>query len=124
LGYPVKKLLTDVLDVILIDVTESPVERPEHSQRKWYSGKKKRHAIKTQIIIGAKTHMVIAIFVAHGKTHDFKMFKNSVGVRVVAHIKIIADSGYQGIIVTELEIIQKAHRLTKKKTEGFCAAVV
>lgn len=29
--------------------------------------------------------------------HDFKIWKKSIGVKVVKHIKIQADSGYQGI---------------------------
>ncbi len=41
--------------------------------------------------------MIIAIFVANGSTHDFKMWKKSIGAKVVKHIKIQADSGYQGI---------------------------
>ena len=81
----------------MVDVTESPVERPKHRQKRWYSGKKKRHTIKTQIVICAKTKRVIAVCTACGKTHDFKMWKKSIGVKVVKHIKIQADSGYQGI---------------------------
>lgn len=90
-------LTGEKLQVILVDVTESPVERPKYGQKRWYSGKKKRHTIKTQIVICAKTKMVIAIFVDCGSTHDFKMWKKSIGVKVVKHIKIQADSGYQGI---------------------------
>jgi hypothetical protein len=80
-----------------VDVTESPVERPRRRQKRWYSGKKKRHTIKTQIVLCANTKMIIAIFVASGSTHDFNMWKKSIGVKVVKHIKIQADSGYQGI---------------------------
>lgn len=32
-----------------------------------------------------------------GRTHDFEMWKKSIGVKVVKHIKIQGDSGYQGI---------------------------
>jgi hypothetical protein len=39
----------DSIEVILVDVTECPIERPK-KQRKWYSGKKKRHTIKTQVV--------------------------------------------------------------------------
>jgi hypothetical protein len=93
-----KKLLTcDNLDVIIVDVTESPIERPKRKQRKYYSGKKKRHTLKTQIVIDAKTHIIIAIFVDCGSRHDFNMWKKSVGFKVVKRIKIQADSGYQGI---------------------------
>jgi hypothetical protein len=93
-----KTLLTDKkLEVIVVDVTESPVERPNRKQRRYYSGKKKHHTIKTQIIIDSKTHKVIAVFVDNGSSHDFNMWKKSIGVKVVKHIKIQADSGYQGI---------------------------
>ena len=99
MDYPEKKLLMkdDQLEIILVDVTESPVERPKRDQKRWYSGKKKRHTIKTQIVICAITKVIIAIFVDCGSTHDFKMWKKSIGARVINHIKIQADSGYQGI---------------------------
>jgi len=93
-----KKLLTgECLEVIIVDVTESPVERPKHRQKRWYSGKKKRHTIKTQIVICAHTKQVIAVFADCGRAHDFKIWKKSIGVKVVKHIKIQGDSGYQGI---------------------------
>jgi IS5 family transposase len=81
----------------VVDVTESAVERPKRRQKRWYSGKKKRHTIKTQIVICAKTKLIIAVFVACGSMHDFKIWKKSIGVKVVKHIKIQADCGYQGI---------------------------
>ena len=87
----------ETLEVIVVDVTESPVERPKHRQKRWYSGKKKRHTIKTQIVICAKTKRVIAIFVSHGRKHDFKMWKEPIGVKVLKHIKIQGGSGYQSI---------------------------
>ena len=34
-----------VFDVVLIDATETPIERPK-KQRRYYSGKKKRHTLK------------------------------------------------------------------------------
>ena len=114
-----KKLLTgEGLEVIVVDVTESPVERPKHGQRRWYSGKKKHHTIKTQIIICAKTLLVIAVFVDCGRTHDFKMWKKSIGVKVVKHIKVQGDSGYQGIVKLHINSEtpkkkSKKHPLTK-----------
>ena len=48
-------------------------------------------------MICARTKQVIAVFVDCGRTHDFKMWKKSIGVKVVKHIKIQGDSGYQGI---------------------------
>jgi hypothetical protein len=47
---PCKKALVknDVqYEAVLVDPTETPCERPK-KQRKWYSGKKKQHTMKTQ----------------------------------------------------------------------------
>jgi hypothetical protein len=98
-GLPGKKklIMDESLEVIVVDVTESPVERPKKRQKRWYSGKKKRHTIKIQIVICAKSKQVIAIFISRGRNHDFKMWKESVGAKVLKHIKIQGDSGYQGI---------------------------
>jgi len=93
-------------------VTESEVERPKHGQKPWYSGKQKCHTIKTQIVICAKTKIVIAIFVDCGSTHDFAIWKKSIGVKVVKHIKIQADSGYQGI-----KKLHENSETPKKKTK-------
>ena len=39
------------IKTIIVDATETPIERPEKQQQKHYSGKKKHHTIKTQLII-------------------------------------------------------------------------
>ena len=48
----------DSIDVILVDSFETPIARPSLPtvQRQLYSGKKKRHTIKTQIITPIKPH--------------------------------------------------------------------
>ncbi|MDR0562375.1 MAG: transposase family protein [Spirochaetaceae bacterium] len=45
------------IDYIMADVTESPITPPKN-QKEWYSGKKKRHTIKTQVIIGRKSKKI------------------------------------------------------------------
>jgi len=75
-----KKVLLNAqnpLEVILVDVMECEIERPTKNQKKYYSGKKKRHTIKVQIIIDKATGKVIAIFTGAGRIHDFQLFKNS-----------------------------------------------
>ena len=61
---------------------------------KYYSGKKKRHTIKTQIVAEKHTRKIICLHNSIGKQHDFKLFKNS---RVFIHptIKAQTDTGYQ-----------------------------
>ena len=112
--------------MILVDVMESRVQRPKRNrqrnkkpiknrkngQKRWYSRKKKHHAIKSQIVICAKTKIIIAVFVDCGRSHDFAMWKKSIGVKVVKHIKIQADKGYQGIAK-----LHKNSETPKKKTK-------
>ena len=40
---------------LVIDVTESEIERPKKNQKDYYSGKKKKHTFKTQVLANAWT---------------------------------------------------------------------
>ncbi|MDR0609676.1 MAG: hypothetical protein LBG58_06165 [Planctomycetaceae bacterium] len=57
---------------VAIDATEHPVECPPKNQENWYSGKKKQHTIKTQLIIFLVTLTIIGLAQAEGKVHDFQ----------------------------------------------------
>lgn len=97
LRLPGKKVLLDEgIDAILIDVTEQPVERPVKKQRQWYSGKKKRHTLKAQLIVCATSLQILMIVCDKGRTHDFKVLKKT-RLKILNKIKKYGDSGYQGI---------------------------
>ncbi len=99
-------------DLVVMDVMESPIERPSKGQKKFYSGKQGEHTLKTQVIICQKTTAIICLGHGKGRIHDFKLFKTS-GVKFGELLKIIADKGYQGI--------NKIHQLSKtpiKKPRG------
>jgi hypothetical protein len=83
-------------DVVVMDVTETPVERPKRKQEEFYSGKKERHTLKSQLIINQETGEIICTFFGKGRCHDFSLFKAS-GIHLHAEIQGIHDSGYQGI---------------------------
>ena len=98
-SLPGKKKLLDTSfdeDLILMDVMESPIERPTKHQKKFYSGKQREHTFKTQVVFGQKSNKIMCLAHSKGKVHDFKLFKNS---RTKFHqfLKVIADKGYQGI---------------------------
>ena len=98
-ALPGKKKLLDYSldeDLILMDVMESPIERPTQHQKSFYSGKHKQHTLKNQVVIGQKSNRIICLAHAKGKTHDFKLLKNS-KTRFHQLLKVIADKGYQGI---------------------------
>ncbi len=69
----------DTLDLILVDSFETPIGRSSlpDVQRKFYSGKKKRHTTKTQIITN-KQGEVLAIEPGHpGPKSDKKLYEQS-----------------------------------------------
>lgn len=60
------------IEAVLVDVTECEIERPK-KRKSYYSGKKKRHTLKIQLIVDAKTLNVIRFDVARGHVHDFRV---------------------------------------------------
>ena len=84
------------LSAVLLDVTEQPIERPTHRQRAHYSGKKKRHTIKAQLIVSLFSLQILTVACGLGRSHDFTLFKQT-RTYLAPHIEVYADSGYQGI---------------------------
>jgi hypothetical protein len=83
-------------EVVVIDVTETPVERPKIKQQEFYSGNKKLHTLKSQLIINQETGEIICIFLGKGRCHNFSLFKAS-GIHFHPETQGLKDSGYQGI---------------------------
>lgn len=84
---------------IIGDVEEQPIERPTVNQENSYSGKKKRHTTKNQIIINETGDRILNRYNATGRTHDYQMIKDSGILPVLQSMGISGefDSGYQGI---------------------------
>lgn len=60
-----------------IDVTEIRIERPKYNQKGKYSGKKKYHTMKIQIIRGVETGFIYEIEIGPGAEHDFHLWKRT-----------------------------------------------
>jgi hypothetical protein len=54
----------------ILDATEQPINRPKYDQEEYYSGKKKRHTIKRQIIITPGKKLISIGRAQIGKAHD------------------------------------------------------
>lgn len=48
------------------------------------------------MVVEKKSGTIICTTVGQGRRHDFKLYKNS-KVRIATNVKILADSGYQGL---------------------------
>ncbi len=81
---------------VVMDVTETPIQRPKHRQKHFYSGKKRQHTLKCKIVLDAATHEIICTHFGKGRRHDFALFKAS-GIQFHPETVSLQDSGYQGI---------------------------
>lgn len=102
---------------IIGDVTEQAIERPTLNQEESYSGKKKRHTTKNQIIIDEESKKILNYFNQKGTIHDFQIIKNSNIIGTLNDLSIEGkfDSGYQGIqkIMDKVNIPYKNTKLHK-----------
>ena len=89
-----RSLTQDEVIKVLADVTEQPTQRPKKKQKKYYSGKKKRHTLKAEIVMQENGKILLVSKTATGRTHDFRIRKE--GKSPPGKSKKYADSGYQG----------------------------
>jgi len=81
-----------------IDATEQEIPRPKNKRRRksYYSGKKKRHTVKTQILVNKKGLIIHKTGHDKGRKHDYDIFKKK-RPKIPKDVKLGGDSGYQGI---------------------------
>jgi IS5 family transposase len=89
------KVSSSEAEALIIDCTEQPIQRPLRHQRRWYSGKKKRHTIKTEIIITEHGRFVSTSKPAPGRVPDITVRRR--GTKLPKGSRAHADSGYQGL---------------------------
>ena len=83
---------------IITDATEQQRRRPpRRSQRRWYSGKRKRHTIKTQITVNTAGRVLLVSGSVPGRTHDYALFKREdTAKQVPRSARHDLDRGYDG----------------------------
>lgn len=84
---------------VVIDSFEQPVQRPKRRQRRFYSGKKKRHTAKSQVVVDEDTGRVVDVSdTATGPTPDITLLKRSRVLGTLPRgVGAIGDSGYVGM---------------------------
>lgn len=106
LKLPKKKIriLSKLLEIhpdfknCIVDATERRINRPKYNQEFYYSGKKKYHTVKNQVVTDPNTTRILHVSrTVEGKRHDKKLFEDTgVALRAPPKSKILADLGYQG----------------------------
>lgn len=89
----------DTLDKVLIDSFETPIPRPSdnETQRRLYSGKKKRHTLKSQVVTDGAGEILEVVGGYRGPMSDKKVYAQSgVSGRYKEAVKQ-GDLGYKGV---------------------------
>lgn len=81
-----------------IDATEQEIPRPGNKRKRksHYSGKKKRHTVKTQLAVNSKGLIVHRTNHARGRRHDYDVYKQR-HPDLPEQVESNFDLGYQGV---------------------------
>jgi len=102
------RLGADELAEAFVDATEQPVHRPTRGQKAYYSGKKKRHTIKHQVVVVRKkkrpgrggprkrrVRIAAVSEAAPGSTHDKRVYDRS-RLELPPGVPGVGDTAYLG----------------------------
>ena len=81
-----------------IDATEQEIPRTKNKRRRksYYSGKKKKHTIKTQYMVNSEGTILHKTGHDRGRIHDYEVFKNKHPITPL-QVENILDLGYLGV---------------------------
>lgn len=84
---------------VVIDSFEQPIQRPRKRQKRFYSGKKKRHTLKSQVAVDEETGKLVAVSESvPGPTADLKLLKKSKLLRRLPKgVGALGDLAYVGL---------------------------
>ena len=102
---------------VLIDATEQRVSRPgdDATQRRYYSGKKKAHTLKTQVVTDGDHHILAISTAVPGARHDKTLCDALHTVeRLPDGVGADADKGDQGL-ATQVETVAVCDRATREE---------
>ena len=83
---------------VFIDATEQEVPRPKNKRRKqnYYSGKRKKHTVKTQFMVNSEGLILHKTKHKRGRKHDCDVYKNNHPITPI-QVENLFDLGYLGI---------------------------
>lgn len=116
LNLPVKKVshyrhwfeVCPQLREFIVDCSERIIQRPNKvNQEFYYSGKKKQHTLKNQILVNPRNQKILAVSkTVEGKRHDKQVFVDDpLFLKLPPGSKALGDSAYQGVHHPFLKIL-------------------
>lgn len=124
------------LKEFIVDGTERPIRRPKNpkNQTKYYSGKKKHHTVKNQVLVSPKNGRILAVSgTVEGKLHDKRLLEfDPIIYHAPPGAKGLGDSGYQGakeinplvkFLIPFKNLRNKKLSVSKKQTNKIISSV-
>lgn len=89
------------------DGTERPIQRPKNQEIQgfFYSGKKKRHCIKNNVLVNQQAKILLLTPTCEGKKHD-KKIADETNLVLPEESSLYQDTGFQGFALSGVTIIQ------------------
>jgi hypothetical protein len=89
------------------DGTERTIERPKEAeaQTTFYSGKRKRHTVKNNVLVNASSKIVMLTGTCEGKKHD-KKIADETQLTLPKGSYLYQDTGFQGYSLPDVTICQ------------------
>lgn len=89
------------------DGTERAIERPKevHAQTTFYSGKRKRHTVKNNVLVNGSAKIILLTSTCEGKKHD-KKIADETHLTLPKGSYLYQDTGFQGYSLPDVNILQ------------------
>ena len=100
-------LVDDAVKLYFQDGTERPIQRPKDAevQETFYSGKKKRHTVKNNVLVNAQGEIVLLTATCEGKKHD-KKIADEAAFTLPEGSLLYQDTGFQGFALEGTTVFQ------------------
>ena len=101
-----------------IDSSEQEIPRPKNKRKRksYYSGKKKKHTVKTQYMVNSEGLILHKTGHDQGRIHDYEIFKNKHPITPL-QVENVLDLGYMGV-QNDFPTVKSVLPFRKKRKKG------
>jgi hypothetical protein len=103
-----------------IDSTEQEIPRPKNKRKRksYYSGRKRKHTVKTQLMVNTEGLILHKTGHSNGRKHDYDIYKHNHPTITPSQVDSIVDLGYLGI-EKDFPTVKSVLPIKKKKNTSL-----
>ena len=103
-----------------IDSTEQEIPRPKNKRKRksYYSGRKRKHTVKTQLMVNTGGLILHKTGHSNGRKHDYDIYKHNHPTITPSQVDNIVDLGYLGI-EKDFPTVKSVLPIKKKKNTSL-----